>query len=95
MPSPRSWRLPPRPKRRRRRRRNSTGIEHAKKQEDGRYKGRKPSYTRKEFEAVQDLLAQDRPISLISRRTGLSRQTVYPIKEAPEEAVANLAEWGL
>jgi hypothetical protein len=26
---------------------------------------------------------------------GLSRPTVYRIKEAPEEAVANLAEWGL
>jgi len=71
------------------------GIEHAKKQEDGRYKGRKPSYTRKEFDAVQDLLAQDRPISLIARTTGLSRQTIYRIKEGPEEAFANLIEWGL
>jgi DNA-binding XRE family transcriptional regulator len=30
-----------------------------------------------------------------ARTTGLSRQTVYRIKEAPDEAVASLAEWGL
>ena len=71
------------------------GIEHAKKLEDGRYRGRKPSYTRRDFEAVQDLLAGNHPISLVARTTGLSRQTVYRIKEAPEEAAANLAEWGL
>jgi len=51
------------------------GIEHARK-EDRRYKGR-------------DLLAPGRPISLIARTTGLSRQAV------PEEAVANLVERSL
>jgi DNA invertase Pin-like site-specific DNA recombinase len=58
------------------------GIEHAKAQGD-RYKGRKPSYTRDQLRAVQDLLGQDAGISIIAKATGLSRQAVYRIKDDP------------
>ena len=70
------------------------GIEHAKAAE-GVYKGRKPSFTRKGFEAVRDMLAAGRGVSDISTETGLSRQTVYRIKDNPVEAEKALAVWGL
>lgn len=70
------------------------GIEHAKAQGD-RYKGRKPSYSRPQLEAVRDMLAQEAGISLIAKTTGLSRQTIYRIKENPAAAEAALAEWAM
>ncbi len=71
------------------------GIAHAKAIGDGRYKGRKPSYTRDQFEAVQHMLSQEAGISVIAKETGLTRQTIYRIKQAPQEAEAALAVWGL
>ena len=71
------------------------GIAHAKAIGDGRYKGRKPSYTRDQFEAVRDMLTQDIRIGAIAKDTGLTRQTVYRIKEEPVAAEAALAAWGL
>ena len=56
------------------------GIAHAKAIGDGRYKGRKPSYTRDQFEAVRHMLSQEAGISVIAKETGLTRQTVYRIK---------------
>jgi len=35
------------------------GIAHAKALADGRYKGRKPSYSRQQYDAVRDMLTQD------------------------------------
>lgn len=70
------------------------GIEHARVQGD-RYKGRKPSYTRSQLEAVRDMLAQEAGISLVAKTTGLSRQTIYRIKEDPSAAETALAEWGM
>lgn len=68
------------------------GIEHAKDREDA-YRGRKPSYTRAQLEAVRDLLAQGTSISSISKTTGLSRQSIYRIQSTPAEAEAALARW--
>jgi putative DNA-invertase from lambdoid prophage Rac len=70
------------------------GIEHAKAQ-GGRYRGRKPSYSREQLQTVQNLLGQDVGTSEIARATELSRQTVLRIKADPVEAEANLAAWGL
>ena len=64
------------------------GIAHAKAIGDGRYKGRKPSYTRDQFEAVRHMLSQEAGISVIAKETGLTRQTVYRIKEEPVAAEA-------
>ena len=50
-------------------------IERAKAQE-GRYRGRKPSYNRGQLQTVQNLIGQDAGTSAIARSTGLTRQTV-------------------
>jgi len=48
------------------------------------YIGRKPSYTRDQFNKVRDMLRQEAvSIVQIARETGLTRQTVYRIKGAP------------
>lgn len=69
------------------------GIEHAKGK--GAYLGRKPSYSRSEFEAVQAMLAQDNAISAIAKTTGLTRQTIYRIQADPVAAEAALTAWGM
>ena len=68
------------------------GIDHAKGREDA-YRGRKPSFTRDQLEAVQGALAQGQGVSAIAAATGLTRQTVYRIKESPAEAEAALVRW--
>jgi putative DNA-invertase from lambdoid prophage Rac len=55
------------------------GIAHAKARDDA-YRGRKPSYSRAELEAI-------------ARDTGLSRQTIYRIEADPAKAKAILARW--
>jgi len=68
------------------------GIEHARGREDA-YRGRKPSFTRGQLEAVLSGLAEGQGVSGIAAVTGLSRQAIYRIKESPEEAEAALARW--
>lgn len=68
------------------------GIEAAKAR-PGRYLGRKPSYTRDQFDRVRDLLGLGKGISEIAKTTGLSRQTVYRIKDDPAAAEAILQAW--
>jgi putative DNA-invertase from lambdoid prophage Rac len=69
------------------------GIAHAKAGEEDAYKGRKPQFTRKQFEIVRDMLAQEAPITSIATTAGLSRQTVYRIKDDAAWAVAALERW--
>ncbi len=71
------------------------GIDHAKTKGDGRYLGRKPSYTRAQYQSVVDLLSQGAGVSLISKETGLSRPAIYRIKDDPGAAVAALGQWGM
>jgi putative DNA-invertase from lambdoid prophage Rac len=72
------------------------GIEHAKQHGERVYLGRKPSFTRKQFEQVRALVAQEAlGIAGIAQETGLTRQTVYRIKDNPASAEAALAVWGL
>ena len=72
------------------------GIAHAKANRDARaYRGRKPSYSRKQFEDARALLGQAKGIGDVSRITGLTRQTVYRIKDDPASAEAALATWGI
>jgi DNA invertase Pin-like site-specific DNA recombinase len=74
------------------------GIEYAKANapEGGKvFRGRKPSYTREQFEMVCDMLGQDTGPSVIANTTGLSRQTVYRIKDDRAGAEAILAQWGM
>ena len=72
------------------------GIAHAKANGDGRaYRGRKPSYSRKQFEDARTLLGKSNGVGDVARITGLTRQTVYRIKDDPASAEAALATWGI
>ena len=68
------------------------GIAYAKARDDA-YRGRKPSYTRTQLDAVRAQLAQGATVSAVARNSGLSRQTIYRIQEDPAEAEAILARW--
>ena len=59
-----------------------------------RHKGRKPSFTRTQFETVQDLLGQEAGVNIIAKATGLSRQTIYRIKSDAAGSEAALINWG-
>ena len=60
------------------------GIEHAKQHEDRAYLGRKPCFTRQQLDTVRDMLGQQAVgFAQIAKTTGLSRQTVYRIKDDP------------
>jgi putative DNA-invertase from lambdoid prophage Rac len=72
------------------------GIEHAKRNEDRAYLGRKPSFTRLQFDTVRGMLGQQAVgIAQIAKTAGLSRQTIYRIKDDPAGSEAALAAWGL
>jgi putative DNA-invertase from lambdoid prophage Rac len=70
------------------------GIDLARTKPD-RYRGRKPSYSREQFQAVRDMIGQEAAIGRIANETGLSRQTIYRIKDDPTSAEAALAVWGM
>ena len=72
------------------------GIEHAKQNDSRAYLGRKPSYTREQFHTVRAMLGRETVgIAQIAKDTGLTRQTVYRIKDDPASAEAALSTWGL
>ncbi len=72
------------------------GIEHAKQSGDRAYLGRKPSFTREQFNKVRAMLGQEAVgIAQIARETGLTRQTVYRIKDDPAGAEGALVAWGM
>jgi DNA invertase Pin-like site-specific DNA recombinase len=68
------------------------GIAQARERSDA-YRGRKPSFTRTQYEAVRGALGEGRGISAIAAATGLSRQTIYRIRDNAAEAEAALARW--
>lgn len=70
------------------------GIAHAKAV-DGQtaYRGRKPSFSRVELAAVDALLSVGTSMSAIATETGLSRQTIYRIKDHRDKAEAALVKW--
>jgi putative DNA-invertase from lambdoid prophage Rac len=72
------------------------GIEHAKGRENSPYLGRKPAFTRSQFEAVRHMLGNGTTsIAQIARAAGVKRPTVYRLKADPAAAEAALAAWGL
>jgi DNA invertase Pin-like site-specific DNA recombinase len=68
------------------------GIAHAKEKEDS-YRGRKPSFDRQQFQTTVDLIGKGMGISEISKASGLSRQTVYRIKDDVAASEKSLAVW--
>ena len=72
------------------------GIAHAKANGDALvYKGRKPSYSRKQFENARAMLGKSAAVGDVARTTGLTRQTIYRIKDDPAAAEAALATWSM
>jgi putative DNA-invertase from lambdoid prophage Rac len=77
------------------------GIEYAKTSDDAPYKGRKPSFTRQQYETIRDMLAAEHSVSAISKALGakadgsplVTRQTVYRIKIDTAWAEGILAKW--
>jgi putative DNA-invertase from lambdoid prophage Rac len=70
------------------------GIAHAQANDDGtRYRGRKPTFSVDQFALVQNLLTQGVAISAIAKTTGLQRQSIYRIQDAPERQLAALRAW--
>jgi len=69
------------------------GIEHAKATEPRAYLGRKPSFTKEQVQSVLDKIALGVGVAEISRETGLSRQTIYRIKDNPKQAFETLEAW--
>ena len=70
------------------------GISYAKASEsETKYRGRKPSFTREQLSIVSDMLDLSNGVSEIAAMTGLSRQTIYRIKEDRLAAEAALAVW--
>lgn len=60
------------------------GIEHARATAaDTKYRGRKPSYTRRQLDDALAMLGKETNTSAIAKAIGLSRQTVLRIKADP------------
>jgi len=68
------------------------GIDHAKA-EGGRYRGRKPTFTPDQFTTVQNMLHQGATVGNIAKATGLTRQTIYRIRDEREAQEEALAVW--
>jgi putative DNA-invertase from lambdoid prophage Rac len=69
-------------------------IAHAKVIDDGtKYRGRKPTFTCEQFRLVRELLDQGVAISRIAKTTGLKRQSIYRIKDDPEQQQSALQTW--
>lgn len=58
-----------------------------------KYRGRKPTFDRGQLETVRNMLEQLAGVGQIAAATGLSRQTIYRIKEDPAAAEAALQSW--
>jgi DNA invertase Pin-like site-specific DNA recombinase len=71
------------------------GIAHAKALADAgrKYRGRKPSYSRKQLEQVNSMLAEGVGPSAIAQATKLTRQTVLRIRADPVGSEGALALW--
>jgi putative DNA-invertase from lambdoid prophage Rac len=68
------------------------GIE-ARKGDETRYRGKKPSYDRATYQKVVDMLAERAGASAISKATGLSRQAILRIRDDQAGAEKALARW--
>jgi hypothetical protein len=64
--------------------------------DDRAYLGRKPSYSREQFNLVREMLGRQAiGVAQIAWDTKLTRQTIYRIKDDPAGSEAALAAWGL
>lgn len=68
------------------------GIAYAKAQ-GGKYLGRKPSFTTEQASEVLTMLSEGVSPSEIAKRSGLSRQTIYRLKDDPSCAERTSMRW--
>jgi DNA invertase Pin-like site-specific DNA recombinase len=61
--------------------------------EQAKYRGRKPSFDKAQLTAACQMLTRASSIGDVARATGLSRQTVYRIREDQDAARMALARW--
>jgi putative DNA-invertase from lambdoid prophage Rac len=73
------------------------GIDHSRMMKPSAYLGRKPSYDRATFDRIRLALGSASPpsLSVIAKVEGLSKQTVFRLKQDPQAALAALDAWGL
>lgn len=71
------------------------GIAYHKAEAPEKFKGRKPSFTREQFEQVTGLLDAGQGHSAVAKATGLNRHLVIRIAKDPAKVEASLARWGL
>ena len=69
------------------------GIAYAKQKPETKYRGKKPSYPREQFDIVCTMLDQHQGVSAIEKAVELMRQTVYRIERDPAAAEAVLRTW--
>lgn len=70
------------------------GIEANKGNAD-KYRGKKPSYSRDQFNTVVDMIDLGQGASAIAKATGLTRQTILRIRDDRGASEAALSKWGL
>jgi len=73
------------------------GIDHSRMVKPSAYLGRKPSYDRPTFDRIRLALDSASPPSLsaIAKAEGLSKQTVFRLKQDPQAALVALDAWGM
>jgi len=66
------------------------GIDHKRRAQPSAYLGRKPSYDRATFDRIRLALDSASPpnLSVIAKAEGLSKQTVFRLKQDPQAALA-------
>lgn len=69
------------------------GIAHARETEPTSYRGRKPEFSRQQFDMVRDMLGRGESAAAVTKATGLSRQSVYRLRDDPARAERILAVW--
>jgi len=67
----------------------------AAKDKDEKYRGRRPQFTREQFEQVRSMLADGASPTAVSRDLEMSRAAVYRIKDDPAAMSSALTAWGL
>jgi putative DNA-invertase from lambdoid prophage Rac len=73
------------------------GIDYKRRAQPSAYLGRKPSYDRATFDRIRLALdsANSPSLSVVAKAEGLSKQTVFRLKQNPQAALAALDAWGM
>lgn len=73
----------------------AAGIAHHKAASPEKFRGRKPTFSREQFDKVTALSEAGQGHSAIAKVTGLNRNAVIRIASDPEKAKASLIKWNM